>query len=155
MSHAAWLQQAESDLEASRVLSAARHHSQAVWFAAQAVEKAHKAILAALGLRYEERHYKHLGHNTAEIARLLPEALHEPPDPQIAEMVSTLESSAGSSRYPAPAQTTGAGVARVVAPAARIVASRLEIENAMHLLDWCRERIARAVRAARVMKPSP
>ena len=151
MSHAAWLQQAESDLEAARVLSAARHHSQAVWFAAQAVEKAHKAILAALGLRYQERHYKHLGHNTAEIARLLPEALHEPLDPQIAAMVSTLESIASRSRYPAPAQTTGAG--GVVAPTVSMTDSRQEIENAMRLLDWCRERIARAVRAARLMKP--
>jgi hypothetical protein len=78
MSHDAWIQQAESDLEAAKVLSHSAFHSQAVWLAAQAVEKAHKAILAALGLRYEDKHFKRLGHGTGEIADLLPVTLHEP-----------------------------------------------------------------------------
>ena len=94
MSHAVWLEQAENDLKAALALSAVGHHSQAVWLAGQAVEKAHKAILAAMGLQYEERHFKHLGHGTSDLSRLLPEALHTPLDPQIAVMVNTLETRA-------------------------------------------------------------
>lgn len=101
------MKQAESDLEAAALLSGAKHHSQAIFLAAQAVEKGHKAILAALGLRYEEWHYKRLGHNTGDIANLLPEALHEPTNPQIAQMVTELEARAGRSRYPSP--DAGAG----------------------------------------------
>ncbi len=44
MSHQPWLEQAESDLDAAKILSIHGFHSQAVWLAAQAVEKAHKAI---------------------------------------------------------------------------------------------------------------
>jgi len=84
MSHAAWMRQAESDLAAAKILSRENCHSQAVWLAGQAVEKSHKAILVALGLRYEEKHYKYLGHTTSEISKLLPAALHEPVDPQVA-----------------------------------------------------------------------
>jgi HEPN domain-containing protein len=58
MSHAPWLIQAESDLVAATVLSDANYHAQAIWLAGQAVEKAHKAIVSALGLRYEEKHFK-------------------------------------------------------------------------------------------------
>jgi len=101
VNHTAWFEQAESDLDAARVLSSANHHSQAVWLAAQAAEKAHKAILMALGLRYQDKHFKHLGHDTSEISVLLPEALHDPRNPDIAAMVSTLELRAKSSRYPA------------------------------------------------------
>ena len=64
MSHAVWLEQAEDDLKAAHVLSGAGHHSQAIWLASQAVEKGHKAILVALGLRYEDKHFKKLGHST-------------------------------------------------------------------------------------------
>ena len=65
MSHSAWMLQAESDLAAAKILSAAHQHSQAVWLAGQAVEKAHNSILAALGLRYEERHFRKLGHQSS------------------------------------------------------------------------------------------
>ena len=101
MSHVVWLEQADNDLKAASALSAVGHHSQAVWLAGQAVEKAHKAIIAAMGLQYEERHFKHLGHGTGEISRMLPDALHQPHDPQIAVMVNTLETRALASRYPA------------------------------------------------------
>src|SRR5262245_23113609 len=114
MSHAAWLQQAESDLKAAEILSESRLHSQAVWLSAQAVEKGHKAILAALGLRYEEKHFKHLGHGIAEIAKLLPEELHEPIDPEVARMVASLEARALASRYPLPDRAAGSGSARLV-----------------------------------------
>lgn len=154
MSHAPWIQQAESDLDAAEFLSGAGHHSQAVWLAAQAVEKAHKAILAALGLRYEDKHFKHLGHGIAEISKLLPAALHEPVDPQISKMVATLESRALASRYPAPAQTSGAGPGMVVAPASSITGSGDDVADAQKLLDWCRDRIERAVRASQAMRPA-
>ena len=150
MSHAAWLQQAESDLSAAKVLSAADHHAQAVWLAAQAVEKAHKAILVALGLRYEDRHFKHLGHSTGEISKLLPEGLHEPLDPQIAGMVASLERRSATSRYPAPSPSPPGAM---VAPATSFTDSRLELDDADRLLDWCRKRIERAQRATAAMKP--
>jgi HEPN domain-containing protein len=107
MSHAAWFEQAESDLRAARILSDANLHSQAIWLASQAVEKGHKAILAALGLRYEDKHFKHLGHGTGEIAKLLPEALQEPIDTNVARMVASLETRAAASRYPAPVRWQG------------------------------------------------
>ncbi len=155
MSHSAWTQQAQSDLAAAKVLSAANHHCQAVWLAGQAVEKAHKAILAALGLRYEDKHYKQLGHGTGEISRLLPATLHDPIDPQIARMVAALEARALASRYPAPAQTAGKGTPQLVAPAASVAASDQDVADAQQLLDWCQDRVARALRASEAMKPPP
>jgi HEPN domain-containing protein len=153
MSHAAWIEQAESDLKAAEILSSSTFHSQAVWLAAQAVEKGHKAILAALGLRYEDKHFKHLGHGTAEIAKLLPEALHEPVDPEVARMVASLETRALASRYPAPAKAVGALSAQSLAPAVSITASQRDVADAQQLLDWCRIRIARATSAVLAMKP--
>jgi HEPN domain-containing protein len=151
MSYAAWLQQAESDLNAAQVLSDARHHSQAVWLAGQAVEKAHKAILVALGLRYEDKHFKQLSHDTGEISKLLPEALHLPTNLKIAEMVASLETRSNRSRYPARAQT--GTPSEIVAPTSSIVDSQQDIADAKELLDWCRERIARAIRAGEALKP--
>lgn len=150
MSHAAWLRQAESDLEAAKVLSAASHHAQAVWLAAQAVEKGHKAILVALGLRYEEKHFKYLGHETLEIFNLLPLALSEPTDLQIAAKVETLEKRAMESRYPAPTPAA-TGPPQMTAPATRFVSSQQDIENAEALLEWCRQRIHRALSAVDAM----
>ena len=152
MSHAAWIQQAESDLAAAKVLNAASHHSQAVWFAAQAVEKAHKAVLVALGLRYEDKHFIKLGHSTGEISKLLPAALHEPIDLQIADLVLDLETRARESRYPIP-DRIGNGPAVMIAPAVSITKSAEDIEAAELLLGWCRERIKRAERAVEAMKP--
>ncbi len=149
MNHEAWLQQAESDLAAASSSSNAGFHSQAVWFAAQVVEKGHKAILAALGLRYEDKHFKKLGHGTGEIAKLLPEALHQPIDPRIAGMVAKLEERALSSRYPAP----GVGAAQLRAPAAYMVGSQEDVSDARELLEWCRSRVIRATRAEQAMGP--
>src|SRR4051794_34202900 len=95
--------QAESDLEAARILSASGYHSQAIWLAAQAVEKAHKAILFALGLRYGEAALKQLSHKISDVAALLPEALQEPTDPQVAAAISILQTTANDVRYPTPA----------------------------------------------------
>jgi HEPN domain-containing protein len=151
LSHTVWLEQATDDLQAARVLSAASHHSQAVWLAAQAVEKAHKAVLLALGLRYEDRHFKQLGHSISEISKLLPEALLKPYDLTIAMKVTALEAWALSSRYPAPVDV--AGTKRLLAPSSRITSSQQEIEDAGLLLEWCRERITRAVAAVQAMTP--
>ena len=123
-----------------------------MWFAAQAVEKAHKALLAALGLRYEERHFKNLGHSTGEVAKLLPAALHEPVDPEIALLVATLETTAMTSRYPSPTRS-GTGPAVLEAPTMRIRESANAVADAERLLEWCRERVGRAVRATAAMKP--
>ncbi len=151
MSYTAWLAQAENDLEAAKVLSTASHHSQAVWLATQAVEKAHKAILVALGLQYQEKHFKQLGHDTVEISKLLPAALHDPVDPQVAPKIALIEERATASRYPAPTLTaTGT---HVVAPASSFGGSQRDVADAAFLLDWCRVRIARAVRASQAMKP--
>lgn len=152
MSHTAWIQQAESDLAAAKLLAGANHHSQAVWLAGQSVEKAHKAILVALGLRYEERHFKQLGHRTAELSELLPAALHEPANPQVATMLVKLEARALASRYPLPASTE-AGPAQLIAPALSVTTSRQDIADAERLIAWCRERIQRAIRAEQAMRP--
>ena len=152
MSHVAWFDQAESDLAAARVLSSAKFHSQAIWLASQAVEKGHKAILAALGLRYEDKHFKHLGHGTGEIANLLPKALHDPIDPDIARMVASLETRAAASRYPAPVKTAGSNSPQFLAPASSISASQQDVEDATKLLDWCRSRVIRATNAVQAMK---
>ena len=149
MSHTAWMLQAESDLEAAKLLTANNHHAQAVWFAGQAVEKAHKAILVALGLRYEEKHFKQLNHSTSEVAKLLPAALHDPVDAQIAVIVSTLEMRAMGSRYPSPK----AGASVWTAPVTAIGPSAQDVADAERLLTWCRERVARAINATAAMKP--
>lgn len=153
MTHAAWMSQADSDLNAARALSEGGFHSQAVWFAAQAVEKGHKAILAALGLRYEDKHYRQLGHGTGEIAKMLPAPLHEPADPDIARMVSVLENRASTCRYPGPDQTVSGRASALVAPASFFSSSVQDVADASRLLDWCKERVGRAVRAAEMMKP--
>ena len=153
MSHSPWLFQADSDLDAAKLLSTAGFHSQAVWFAAQAVEKAHKAIVAALGLRYEDKHYKQLGHGTGDIAKMLPAALHEPADPAVASMVSQLENRALSCRYPGLKQIVAGAPPQLVAPTDSFKSSAQDVEDAATLLDWCRQRIGRAVKAVAVMKP--
>ncbi len=153
MSHTSWLRQAESDLEAARTLSDANYHSQAIWLAGQAVEKAHKAIIVALGLQYQEKHFKQLGHATGEISRLLPAALQAPLDPEIAVLVVSLEQRAVASRYPAPEQTVGRRVADLVAPAESLKDSQQDVASAAKLLDWCRDRIVRAQSAVQAMRP--
>ncbi|GMU63525.1 MAG: hypothetical protein AMXMBFR34_52880 [Myxococcaceae bacterium] len=151
MSFQAWLQQADSDLDAAQALSAAQFHSQAVWLAAQAVENAHKALLVSLGLRYEESHFKKLGHRTGEISKLLPEALLAPPDLTIAAKIAALETKADSSRYPAPdPQAPGA----LLAPAGRITSSGQEVADAGALVTWCKDRVARAQAAVAAMSPA-
>ncbi|MBI2605474.1 MAG: HEPN domain-containing protein [Deltaproteobacteria bacterium] len=153
MSHAAWMQQAENDLAAAKILSDANHHSQAVWLAGQAVEKAHKAILAALGLRYQDKHYRHLGHDTGEISNLLPTTLHEPTDPQVAVRLSTLEGRVRESRYPIPRQTGQPLLTVIVPPVSSFTTSQQDVADAEQLLRWCQDRVARALRAERAMKP--
>jgi HEPN domain-containing protein len=148
MTYLAWLAQAEDDLEAAKVLSVANHHSQAVWLAAQAVEKGHKAILLALGLRYQDEQLMKLGHEIANVLSLLPEALHEPKTPEIAGFVATIQSLVKKARYPAAIH--GA----IVAPAVSVTSSQSEeaLKAAAPLLDWCRARILRAVRATDAMR---
>ncbi len=158
MSHAPWMQQAESDLAAAKVLSAANYHSQAVWFAEQAVEKGHKALIAALGLRYDVDQYKDLGHKLSDISGVLPQELHEPPNPQVAVMLLTLEKKSNVCRYPSPAQSAGKTskqqtLPQLVSPADSFVSSQQEVADAELLLQWCRDRIPRALRAAQAMRP--
>ncbi|NJM10391.1 MAG: HEPN domain-containing protein [Bdellovibrionaceae bacterium] len=135
MHHEAWIKQAESDISAAKLLSHQKFHSQAVWLSGQAVEKAHKAILAALGLRYEDRDYKKFGHTTNDISRLLPEALHEPVDPQVAKMLATLEARANASRYPAFSQ------GKFVPPTVSVTSSQQDVDDAQALVGWCQDRI--------------
>ena len=96
---------------------------------------------------------KQLGHVTSEISRLLPTALHEPQDPQIAMMVQTLETKALSSRYPEPIQSAGTMQKEFIAPAKRFTSSQREVEDARLVVEWCRQRVTRALRAVRAMAP--
>ncbi len=160
MSHAPWMQQAESDLAAAKVLSAANHHSQAVWFAEQAVEKGHKALIAALGLRYDVDQYKDLGHKLSDISGVLPQELHEPANPHVAVLLLTLEKKSNVCRYPSPPQSAGKTskqqeqpLPQLVAPADSFVSSQQEVADAELLVQWCRDRIPRALRAAQAMRP--
>jgi hypothetical protein len=69
-------------------------HAQAVWLAGQAVEKGHKALLAALGLHHDDKHYRYLGHDISEISKLLPDELHEPRDPALGSLLLGVETRA-------------------------------------------------------------
>jgi HEPN domain-containing protein len=150
MSHDAWLRQATSDLDAAKTLSRDGFHSQAIWLAAQAVEKGHKAILVALGLRYEEKHFKKFGHRTGEVSDLLPQSLHEPVDLSVARRIVFLEKRAGDSRYPSP-HPSASGHMR--APADVMTSSDREVTAAEELLGWCKERVTRALLATAAMSP--
>ncbi|HEY2031163.1 MAG TPA: HEPN domain-containing protein [Myxococcales bacterium] len=152
MSYAAWLQQAKSDLAAAKVLAKSGFHSQAIWMAAQAVEKGHKAILVALGLRYEDKDFKKLRHDTSDIAALLPPQLHEPVRKEIAESLASLESRAKTARYPSIQQDISGSI--VKAPAEWMNSSEKEIRDAEELLAWCETRVERALRAAAAMRPA-
>ncbi len=136
------MEQAESDLVAAEKLSALDMHSQAIWLAAQAIEKGHKAILVAVGLQFDDGHFKKFGHKTKELAAILPSTLQEPFDPAIADALANLEKRANDSRYPV----------GKIAPARRFTDSATEIADARRLMEWCRERVERASRAAMAMK---
>jgi HEPN domain-containing protein len=155
MTHAAWMEQAEADLHAAKILSAGGCHSQAVWLAAQAVEKAHKAILFALGLRLSEDVLKKMSHKISGVADSLPESLQEPLDPQVGGAIASLQNLAESCRYPTPAGPLRPQKvpAPAVAPAARISASQVEVDDAEMLVGWCRARVARAIKAVESMRP--
>jgi HEPN domain-containing protein len=152
MSWQSWFAQAESDLAAARLLSDGKYHSQAIWLASQAVEKGTKAILVALGLQYGEADFKRMNHNSVGVARILPEALQAPLDPNIALKTATLQTKAERSRYPSPPQAIGKG-AELVAPSDDMTSSETEVADATLLLEWCRERIGRAESAVVAMKP--
>lgn len=83
---------------------------------------------------------------------MLPAPLHEPLDPEIARMVSQLERRAATCRYPAPLQKPASGPDHV-APATSFESSAQDVADAGVLLEWCRERVGRAVKAARAMVP--
>jgi HEPN domain-containing protein len=147
-----WLDQAESDLQAAKVLSVGRCHSQSVWFASQAVEKAHKAILLALGLRADEHLLKKLGHETSAIAALLPDALHQPTDPSIAADVAMLEERGRTSRYPT-IRRAGSQPPQWIAPDQETTDSVALLSTATRLVEWCKARIQRAEQAVKAMGP--
>lgn len=149
MSHQPWLRQAQADLEAARALSRAGHHAQAVWLAAQAVEKAHKAILVVLG--HDTSGFKKLSHKTSEIRKLLPETLRAPPDPELGASVGELEKRGETCRYPAPSQPSGGKSKAVVAPSDFMTDSTKDIADAERLIAWCVDRIARAQRGVAAM----
>ena len=112
------------------------------WLTAQAVEKAHKAILVALGLQFEEEHFKRtFGHKIGVISKVLPEALREPTDPTIANKVAALERKAADCRYPGPLQLIPGGAVAITAPSVRITSSQQEIADGDALVQWCKERV--------------
>lgn len=151
MNHEPWLDQAEDDLDAARTLSGAGKHSQAVWLAAQAVEKAHKAILISLGLQFQEKHFKSMGHNIASVQALLPLPLLEPFDADVAKVATLLETRGMASRYPAPDNKDGSLSVWGPAPRQVIRDSQQDIEDATRLLEWCKARIGRAQRGVAAM----
>lgn len=141
------MKQAESDLAAARTLAQAGYHSQAVWFAAQASEKAHKAILYALGLRYSDDLLKKFSHATETVSNHLPAELQKPAEDLVAEIVVLLRKRGDESRYP----KQWAGRPGIVAPAEAMDDSSEDIENADRLVEWCRVRVERAERGVRAM----
>ncbi len=162
MSHRAWIRQAESDLQAAEALSGRGFHSQAVWLATQAVEKGHKAILAALGLQLEDRHYKNFGHDITGLSQVLPDELQEPRDAGIAREIVTLQALASSCRYPQPSRRSGPPASTttapaesappaLIAPADSFRESSVAVTAARTLLDWCKDRVARARRGLSAM----
>jgi HEPN domain-containing protein len=151
VNHLPWIQQAERDLAAAKLLSGSGYHEHAVWFASQSVEKGYKSILVAIGLQYEESHFKKVfGHDTNTVANLLPEALLRPIDPEanMARSNSLLESRANISRYPKP---TKEGIWK--APFDSIQDSKKEIADCESILEWCKQRVIRAVAAQQAMEP--
>ena len=148
MSAAAWMEQAADDLAAAKILSAAGHHPQAIWLAAQAVEKAHKAILFALGLGVQTKDLKGFSHDVLKVVALLPQALQDPPDADVARARSTLQQRAELSRYP---ELLPGQAPTVVAPKLRLPSSEADVRDAEMLVRWCKERLARAGRAVAAM----
>lgn len=145
MSAAEWMVQAEDDLKAADVLEKAGHHSQAIWLSGQAVEKAQKSLLFALGLRLSDDDLKRYGHNLSRISNLVPDALHQPPDPSIASDLGALEKHVANCRYPAPGAS---------APAVTTLASARDVAVARRLVDWCKERSKRAAAGVAAMLPA-
>jgi HEPN domain-containing protein len=154
VSHDVWLRQADSDLDAARSLSSAGFHSQAIWCASQAVEKAHKAVLVALGLQLSEKGFKELGHKTSAIAELLPAALQAPLDPTIAADVTLIEKRGLESRYPFVQKGHGAPSGPWVAPCDENASSADVLAKATNLVGWCKHRVGRALLAVAAMAPT-
>ncbi len=152
MSFDAWFGQAEDDLKASKVLLAGGHPSQAIWLATQASEKAHKALLFALGLKITDDTFKKgFGHKVGLLVASLPDELQAPMDTNIASAVTALDNVQDQCRYPA----IRGGV--LVAPYKHgpFGASEAKgfVEQAASLLDWCQDRARRARVAVNAMKP--
>lgn len=152
MSFEAWFGQAEDDLNASKVLLAGGHPSQAIWLATQASEKAHKALLFALGLKITDDTFKKgFGHKVGVLVASLPDELQAPVDTAMARAVSALDNVQDQCRYPA----LRGGV--LVAPYKHVAFGEPQakdfVEKAASLLDWCQDRARRARVAVGAMKP--
>lgn len=152
MSFDAWFGQAEDDLKASKVLLAGGHPSQAIWLATQASEKAHKALLFALGLKLTDDTFrKGFGHKVGVLVASLPDELQAPVEAATAGAVSALDNVQDQCRYPA---IRGAVL---VAPYKHVAFGESQakdfVEKAASLLVWCQDRARRARVAVDAMKP--
>lgn len=152
MSFEAWFGQAEDDLNASKVLLAGGHPSQAIWLATQASEKAHKALLFALGLKITDDTFKKgFGHKVGVLVASLPDELQAPVDTAMARAVSALDNVQDQCRYPA----LRGGV--LVSPYQHVAFGKSQakdfVEQAASLLAWCEDRARRARVAVDAMKP--
>lgn len=148
----AWRRQAEDDVAAAKQLIGL-HPSQAIWLASQASEKAHKALLFALGLNVGEETLKRFGHDVGELLDVLPAALLMPKDAKHAERVNTLQELGDQTRYPS---LRGGG--NVIAPCDHgplKASAKTHVDRAEEVLRWCAERETRARAGARAMKPAP
>jgi HEPN domain-containing protein len=152
MSYLAWLSQAQSDLSAAKLMSANNFHSQALWLLSQSIEKAHKAILIALGLELNEKVLKALGHDVGEILKMIPLNLRLTLEAEIKQNIVNLTTNGEKSRYPAISQNKLYGPPVIVAPADEIRSSQKELGEAEEILVWCKSRIERALRANEAMK---
>lgn len=150
MTHLVWFSEADADLAAATSLRDNGFYPQSVWLCTQAAEKAHKALLFALGLNVTEEHLKKFGHTMTAIAGLLPVELQEPKDPAIAGHVTSLDSFVATSRYPrrAAGSWTGPGSLHNQAGATDAVVS------ATALVAWCRERSLRCLAARQHLLPT-
>lgn len=136
MSAGVWFDQARDDLRAAMLLRDNKHYSQAVWFASQAIEKAQKALLLAMGLRLTDAHMKkRYSHVLKEIAGELPRQFGDAlPTERLVEVQVLSE----ACRYPS--SSTGKAIAPCNNAAFSSAVAADVVGTAVDVLQWAEER---------------
>lgn len=141
MSFEEWFAQAQDDLTAAKVLLQESQFPQAVWFAEQAVEKAYKSLLFALGVRASEKVLKAYGHGVEKLAEAMPVLFGTG---ATAAELTELSQMAEHCRYPSDATAEDGSALGLRAPCRHptfdVAAAAEAIGVAERVLDWARER---------------